>query len=435
MLKHSLKYLFVFITLALSSSTWLHGARQVYTPETVPNVFVEDSLQLLSDPDGFIDQQARRAINEELLRLRLSSGVEFPVVILETIGDRDIESFATELFRLWGIGSKSKNDGLLLLIVIDQRKLRFEVGYGLEGTLPDALAAKIQRQQMIPLMRQGDYAGAILAGVQAVSQVISGEGYISDRKGGKGNLKDALPGSFGLCLYLILIGAATYSAVSSFHGKVKRLESDGCTLLMEQDEVKRSSSVYGFLLFVLCAPIGLLFLLYVYMRIRKLKNAIGICPSCKQKALHLVSQSEATAYLTPAQELEERLRSCHYQTCLCSHCGFHRTVGHTNPSSPYKECPNCGTHALEVVRREHIRGARGGRYIRTHTHCKYCNHDGYSDRRDPSDESAALGAMVLSGLMSGHRHRGGGSGWGGGGFSGGSFGGGSSGGGGATSGW
>ena len=75
MLKHSLKYLFVFITLALSSSTWLHGARQVYTPETVPNVFVEDSLQLLSDPDGFIDQQARRAINEELLRLRLSSGV------------------------------------------------------------------------------------------------------------------------------------------------------------------------------------------------------------------------------------------------------------------------------------------------------------------------------------------------------------------------
>ena len=58
----------------------------MYTPETVPNVFVEDSLQLLSDPDGFIDQQARRAINEELLRLRLSSGVEFPVVILETIG-------------------------------------------------------------------------------------------------------------------------------------------------------------------------------------------------------------------------------------------------------------------------------------------------------------------------------------------------------------
>ena len=204
---------------------------------------------------------------------------------------------------------------------------------------------------------------------------------------------------------------------------------------MEQEEVKRSSSVYGFLLFVLCAPIGLLFLLYVYTRIHKLKNATGICPSCKQKALHLVSQSEATAYLTPAQELEERLRSCHYQTCLCSNCGFHRTVGHTHPSSPYKECPNCGTHALEVVRREHIRGARGGRYIRTHTHCKYCNHDGYSDRRDPSDESAALGAMILSGLMSGNRHRGGGSGWGGGGFSGGSFGGGSSGGGGATSGW
>ena len=106
----------------------LSAEGRVYTPGLVPKVFAEDSLQLLSDPEGYIDAEERVRINEALTEIRRSTGVEFAVVVVPSIGEVDIESFSTELFRLWGLGSKTRNDGLLLTLVMDQRKLRFETG-------------------------------------------------------------------------------------------------------------------------------------------------------------------------------------------------------------------------------------------------------------------------------------------------------------------
>ena len=109
---HWLRLLAVTLTLALSLGVRAHAAGNTYTPETVPNVFAQDSLQLLTDPGDHIDEASQARINELLLQLRLSTGVEFAVVVLDDI-EGDIESFSTQLFRLWGIGSKTRNDGLL----------------------------------------------------------------------------------------------------------------------------------------------------------------------------------------------------------------------------------------------------------------------------------------------------------------------------------
>ena len=127
---HWLRLLAVTLTLALPLGVKALAAGNTYTPETVPNVFAQDSLQLLTDPSDHIDEASQARINELLLQLRLSTGVEFAVVVLDDI-EGDIESFSTQLFRLWGIGSKTRNDGLLLVLALDQRKMRFEVGYGL----------------------------------------------------------------------------------------------------------------------------------------------------------------------------------------------------------------------------------------------------------------------------------------------------------------
>ena len=134
---------------------WAEG--KVYTPELVPNVFTTDSTRLLSDPESYISAEGRERIDAALYEIRRTTGVEFATVILPSIGERDIESFSTDLFRLWGLGSKTRNDGLLLLVVMDQRKVRFETGYGMEGILTDVRASRIQRQYIIPLMREGDY--------------------------------------------------------------------------------------------------------------------------------------------------------------------------------------------------------------------------------------------------------------------------------------
>ena len=143
----------------------------------VPNVFAQDSLQLLSDPAGYISEEERAEINRELTQLRLTRGVEFAVVVIPSIGDEDLEDFTTALFRRWGIGSKTKNDGLLLLMSIEQRRLRFATGYGLEGALPDALLDRIRRNEMRSLMQDKQYGAAILAAITAVNQALSEDGY------------------------------------------------------------------------------------------------------------------------------------------------------------------------------------------------------------------------------------------------------------------
>ena len=433
---HWLRLLAVTLTLALPLGVKALAAGNTYTPETVPNVFAQDSLQLLTDPSDHIDEASQARINELLLQLRLSTGVEFAVVVLDDI-EGDIESFSTQLFRLWGIGSKTRNDGLLLVLALDQRKMRFEVGYGLEGTLPDAVTSRIQRHEMVPLMKQGDYAGAIIAGIQAVQAQITGEGYTSDRRTARGGSRDAIPSTFLLFFYAVFIIATTYSAVSSLHGRIRQLQLDDGVLLTQLGDMRRTYSVYSVLMVILCPPVGILFWLYVRRTMSRLAHQALRCPKCKQETLHLLSPQATADRLTPSQLLEVRLHSMTYRACACTNCDYERIVGEEITGNKWMSCNRCGTRAASIVRQEHIRSPRGQRYIRTYYHCQYCGHDDHYDRKDDSGDRAALGALILSELLSSSGRRGGGgSGWGGGGgFSGGSFGGGSSGGGGSTSSW
>ena len=433
---HWLRLLAVTLTLALSLGVRAHAAGNTYTPETVPNVFAQDSLQLLTDPGDHIDEASQARINELLLQLRLSTGVEFAVVVLDDI-EGDIESFSTQLFRLWGIGSKTRNDGLLLVFALDQCKMRFEVGYGLEGTLPDAVTSRIQRHEMVPLMKQGDYAGAIIAGIQAVQAQITGEGYTSDRRTARGGNRDTIPSTFLLFFYVVFIIATTYSAVSSLQGRIRQLHEDDGVLLTQLGDMRRTYSIYSVLMVILCPPVGILFWLYVRRTMSRLARQSLRCPKCKQETLHLLSPQATAEHLTPSQLLEIRLHSMTYRACACTNCDYDRIVGEEISGTKWQNCDKCGTRAASIVRQEHIRSPRGQRYIRVHYHCQYCGHDGHYDRKDNSGDRAALGALILSELLSNSgRGGGGGSGWGGGGgFSGGSFGGGSSGGGGSTSSW
>ena len=433
---HWLRLLAVALTLALPLGVKALAAGNTYTPETVPNVFAQDSLQLLTDPSDHIDEASQARINELLLQLRLSTGVEFAVVVLDDI-EGDIESFSTQLFRLWGIGSKTRNDGLLLVFALDQRKMRFEVGYGLEGILPDAVTSRIQRHEMVPLMKQGDYAGAIIAGIQAVQAQITGEGYTSDRRTARGGNRDTIPSTFLLFFYVVFILATTYSAVSSLQGRIRQLQQDDGVLLIQLGDMRRTYNVYSVLMVILCPPVGILFWLYVRRTMSRLAHQSLRCPKCKQETLHLLSPQATAEHLTPSQLLEIRLHSMTYRACACTNCDYERIVGEEIPGNKWQNCDKCGTRAASIVRQEHIRSPRGQRYLRVYSHCPYRGHDGHYDRKDNSGDRAAPGALILSELLSSSgRGGGGGSGWGGsGGFSGGSFGGGSSGGGGSTSSW
>ncbi|MBR6412612.1 MAG: TPM domain-containing protein [Alphaproteobacteria bacterium] len=101
-------------------------------------------------------------------------------VSLRSLDGKEIEEYGYQLGRHWGIGRKDINDGVLVLIAPNQKQLRIEVGYGLEGTLTDALSSRIVNRIMLPLARQGKYAEALIEGSQAVLDVLQGKNNLKE---------------------------------------------------------------------------------------------------------------------------------------------------------------------------------------------------------------------------------------------------------------
>lgn len=159
--------LFVFTATAAAET-------KQYTIDDVPNVRLSDARQYVTDPTAILSTAARDSINAMLGRLEKSTGIETAVVMLPSIGEEDIFDFGHELFRKWGIGKKKSDNGLLILFVMDQKKVRFTTGYGIEGTMTDAMSKRIQTTLMIPRFKKGNCDGGMVSGVRAVAKTLDG---------------------------------------------------------------------------------------------------------------------------------------------------------------------------------------------------------------------------------------------------------------------
>jgi len=96
-------------------------------------------------------------------------------VIIDSLQGITIEEYAVELFRRWGIGQKGKDNGVLLLVAINDRQMRIEVGYGLEGAIPDGKAGRIRDEYIIPYFKEGDYSKGIYYGYLALAKEVAKE--------------------------------------------------------------------------------------------------------------------------------------------------------------------------------------------------------------------------------------------------------------------
>lgn len=194
----------LMLFLLVATLSFATGEEKQYTLQDVPNVRLNDARQYVSDPSHILSGSARDTINAVLGRLEASTGIETAVVMLPSIGEEDIFNFAHELFRQWGIGKQKSNNGLLILFVMDQRKVRFTVGYGLEGTMTDAMSKRIQMQRMVPRFKAGDWDGGMVDGVRAAAQVLDG----SMQPEPTDDDEDMLVGIIAL---LIIIGIAIFA--------------------------------------------------------------------------------------------------------------------------------------------------------------------------------------------------------------------------------
>lgn len=125
------------------------------------------------DQANIIPQQARDALEPKLAELEAKSGIQLVVATVRSLEGQEIEPYANQLFRFWQLGEKAKNNGVLLLVAPNERRVRIEVGYGLEGTLTDALSAVIISNAMTPRFKAGDFSGGIARGVEDIITVLT----------------------------------------------------------------------------------------------------------------------------------------------------------------------------------------------------------------------------------------------------------------------
>ncbi|MDR4495137.1 MAG: YgcG family protein [Nitrospirales bacterium] len=179
---------------------------------------VVDLAQILSPAD-------RSNLNKSLAAHESETSNQVAVLILPSLEGEPLEEISHRIASAWNLGQKGTDNGILLLVAIQERKIRIEVGYGLEGTLTDAKSAQIIRHEMVPRFRQGEYPRGISAGVQAILGTIEGT-YSNTASSGPSEPQD--PGVWEIFGLAVLLG----TLVGLFLGSRRRLNGSIIGMLL-----------------------------------------------------------------------------------------------------------------------------------------------------------------------------------------------------------
>ena len=156
-------------------------------------------LTLVTDVAGVLTPEQKQALENKLVAIDDSSSNQIAVVIIPSLDGYPKEEYATKLFRDWGIGNKKTNNGILLLIAVNDRQIRIEVGYGLEGAIPDITALNIIDNDIKPAFKAGNYYEGIDQATDNIAKAAVGEYKVAKVK------KSKSKGSGGLFLIILII--------------------------------------------------------------------------------------------------------------------------------------------------------------------------------------------------------------------------------------
>jgi len=170
------------------------------------------------DEAAILDLQTRSLIEQKLAELEAKSRIQLVVVTLKSLQGTSIEDYGYQLGRHWGIGQKGENNGALLIVAPNERKVRIEVGYGLEGTLTDAVSRLIIENAILPRFRAGDFAGGVTRGTDDIIEVLSGNAQEWKERAAK--RPEAAPEGvdIGTIILLIVIFIIVVRMMSRGHG-------------------------------------------------------------------------------------------------------------------------------------------------------------------------------------------------------------------------
>lgn len=209
------KWLFALWLLAFAFLAPAHAAEGL--------VAVPPLQAQLTDLTGTLTTEQQAGLEQSLRAFEARTGTQIAVLIVPTTKPEEIEQYALRVVEIWKLGRKMVDDGALLLIAKDDRTLRIEVGYGMEGALNDATAKRIVNEVIAPRLKEGDYFGGVSAGVDQLIRVVDGEPLPVPKSGavasgtvwGTDSIRQLLPVLFVLAL---VVGGVLRSVLGRIPG-------------------------------------------------------------------------------------------------------------------------------------------------------------------------------------------------------------------------
>lgn len=206
--------------LALFSLVLLTGLAQTHAL-AADEVAVPALTQRVTDLTATLSPQDQQALENQLAQVEQQYGSQIAILLVPTTQPEAIEQFSLRVVEAWQLGRQKVDDGILILLAKDDRKMRIEVGYGLEGAIPDVIAKRIIAETMAPRFQQGDFAGGLAAAVDQLARLLAGE-QLPAPKAGKANqgLGDEVSENLlPLLLFgVVAIGGALRAMLGSFLG-------------------------------------------------------------------------------------------------------------------------------------------------------------------------------------------------------------------------
>jgi len=151
----------LWLFLCLATAAWAEVAVPVLTAR-------------VTDLTGTLNTSQRNKLEGELQAIEARSSSQIAILMVPTTQPESIEQYAIRVVDAWKLGQKGKDNGLLLLVAKNDRKVRIEVGYGLEGVIPDAIARRVIDERITPRLKQGDFAGGLTTGIEQLASLIEG---------------------------------------------------------------------------------------------------------------------------------------------------------------------------------------------------------------------------------------------------------------------
>ncbi len=175
---------------------------------------------LVNDFANVLPDEAEARLEQELTAYaQATAAAEIAVVTIQSLQGEPVEYVTQDFFDEWGIGKRRADNGVLLLIAVEDRELRIQTGYGVEGNLPDAVADRIIRDEMVPQLKNADYLNAVTNGVRAIQGALDGDAALQTESISETEKQFDVGELLQASGFLLFVGAALLSYLTAFLGR------------------------------------------------------------------------------------------------------------------------------------------------------------------------------------------------------------------------